>query len=151
MATVKSAQMGHSARVNKGLVKITFGPMHAANLDASGANVFVADQPYRVASAELVHTVAGTDAGAVTAVLKKCTGTDPPGSGPAVMSGSFNLKGTANTKQAATLVTTEANLELAAGDRLALHIGGVTTALEGCLVTVNLLPLGDQLLWKSKL
>lgn len=100
---------------------------------------FVAPQACKVLAISEVHSTAGSDAGAVTAVVTKDTGTAAPGAGTSLhQSGSFNLKGTANTVQNATLSTTAATLSLAAGDRLAVKLTGTPTAVAGSTVTVTL-------------
>lgn len=103
------------------------------------AAFFVAPQACKVLAISEVHGVAGTDPGAVTAVVTKDTGTQAPGAGTSLhQSGSFNLKGTANTVQTATLSTTPATLTLAAGDRLAVKLTGTPTALAGAVVTATI-------------
>jgi hypothetical protein len=109
--------------------------------DAIDQNIFIADRAYNVISMQQVHAVAGTDASAVTAQITKCSGTTVPGSGVAVMTNTFNLKGTINTVQTGTLNTdTLANTKLAPGDRLAINFTGVTTAYAGAVYTVVLQP-----------
>ena len=103
------------------------------------ATFFVAPQACKVTAINQVHSTAGSDASAVTAVVTKDTSTNAPGAGTSLhQSGSFNLKATANTVQNATLSTTAATLILAAGDRLAIKLTGVSTALAGAVVTVQL-------------
>lgn len=85
-------------------------------------------------------TVAGTDAGAVTAIVRKVPDATAIGSGTALHSGSYNLKGTASTNQTLTLSTTGSDLLLAAGDALALDVTGTLTSATGT-VTVSLLPV----------
>ena len=81
--------------------------------------------------------VAGTDAGAVTAVIRKAPSGTALASGTALHSGSINLKGTAATNQALTLSTTSGVVNLAAGDRLAFDLTGVMTSAVGS-VTVHM-------------
>ena len=85
-----------------------------------------------------VHSTAGTDGGTVTLAVTKDTGTDAPGAGTTVMTGTINLKGTANTVQNATVVTT-AVATLAAGNRLATKVTGTATALAGMATSVRLI------------
>lgn len=101
-------------------------------------NIFIADRAYRVRSIAEVHAVAGTDAGAVTLQLRKCTGTQAPSAGVVLTTATFDLKSTANTVVTATLTGTTANLMLAAGDRLAADVTGVLTSLAGGVVTIVL-------------
>lgn len=127
--TIKVALLPRSKQ--KHTVSYTFGAT------AVDANFFIAPRALRVISAAFVPTVAGTDASAVTADIKKCTGTTAPASGTSVLSATFNLKGTANTVQTATLTSTAADLLLAAGNRLAIDNTGTLTSVVGT-VTVEL-------------
>ena len=99
-----------------------------SNLDYMGEAV-------QIASATYIPTVVGSNGSAVTAVIRKCTAATAPASGTSLhASGSFNLKGTINTAQSATLAASTATLQFAAGDRLALDVTGTTTAATGILV-----------------
>lgn len=100
---------------------------------------FVADRPYRVKAIRVRVEVAGTDAGAVTAVVKKAASGTAITSGVALHSGTINLKGTAATNQTITLSTTSTDLDIAAGTCLGIDFTGVTTAAVGT-VTVTLNP-----------
>jgi hypothetical protein len=75
--------------------------------------------------------VAGTDAGAVTAVIRKVASAAAITAGTALHTGTINLKGTADTDQALVLSTTESDLILAAGDCLAIDFTGVLTLATG--------------------
>lgn len=101
-------------------------------------NFFVANRAYEVVSARESHTVAGSDAGAVTLDIEKLTAAQALDAGVSVLAGTFNLKSTANTPVAQTPSATEANRKLAAGDRLALKDAGVLTAVAGLAVTITL-------------
>ena len=90
-----------------------------------------------VSSVIYTPTVVGSDAGAVSAVVRKATGTTAIASGTTLhASGSFDLKGTINTDQTAVLATSAATLTFAPGDRLVLDVTGTTTAATG-IVTVT--------------
>lgn len=84
-------------------------------------------------------TVAGTDAGAVTATVRKVPSGTAITSGTALHSGTFNLKGTADTNQTLTLSTTATDLILAAGDAIALDFSGVLTSATG-VININVVP-----------
>lgn len=99
---------------------------------------FIADRAYRIVSIREVHSTLGTDAGAVTLTIEKLTGTQALDAGVTTQTGSFNLKGTVNSVQTATLSATAADILLAAGDRLALDDAGVLTAVAGLCVTLEL-------------
>jgi hypothetical protein len=94
---------------------------------------FVATRPLRVKSIHATVTVAGTDAGAVTAVIRKVPSGTAITSGTALHSGSINLKGTADTDQTLTLSTTLTDLDLATGDALAIDFTGTLTAATGAV------------------
>lgn len=81
--------------------------------------------------------VAGTDAGAVTAVIWMAPSGTALAAGTALHSGTINLKGTAATNQALTL--TAANQRIPAGYRVGIVLAGVLTAATGC-VTAALCP-----------
>ncbi len=112
-------------------------PVLATTVDTT---LFIADTAYEIESLEYVPTVAGTDAGAVTLAVMKCTGTQAPSAGTLTHTGTANLKGTIHTVQALALSATVANTRLADGDRLAIDVTGVLTAAVGQL-TVVLRPL----------
>lgn len=100
----------------------------AASVDKT---FWVAARKCRVKSIIGRVTVAGTDAGAVTAIIRKVPSGTAIGSGTALHSSSFNLKGTADTNQTLTLSTTSSDLDMAAGDALAADFTGVLTAATG--------------------
>lgn len=107
----------------------------AASTDAPA---FVATRAYRVHSIIARPLVAGTDGGAVTAVVKKAPSGTAIASGTAVNSGTINLKGTADTNQTIT-VATNGTANLDAGDALGLDFTGTLTSAIG-FVTVMLAP-----------
>lgn len=84
-------------------------------------------------------TVAGTDAGAVTAVIKKAASATAITSGTALHSSTFNLKGTADTNQTLALSTTPSDLIIPAGTCVGIDFTGVLTSATG-VVTVCLAP-----------
>jgi len=85
-----------------------------------------------------VHQTAGNDAGAVTLMLEKLTGTTAPGSGSDVLSTTLSLKATADTVQDGALTLTLADKTLKVGDRLALEDTGTLTTLANVTVKVEL-------------
>lgn len=100
---------------------------------------FVASRRYVVKAIIGRVEVAGTDAGAVTAVIKKAASGTAIASGTALHSGTFNLKGTAATNQTLTLSTTASDLEIPAGTAIGIDFTGTLTSATG-VVTVMLLP-----------
>lgn len=114
-------------------------PLNSQCVDQS---FFVADGTYLVTGVSYVHATAGSDASAVNLQITKDTSTNAPGAGTDLLTNNtnagFNCKGTANTVQAGTLVSSEATRTLAAGDRLSLDFAGTITALAGVVVTVSL-------------
>jgi len=102
-------------------------PATAANY----GNIFVADRNWRLIGARECHTVAGSDAGAVTLTLEKLTDTQALDAGVTMLASTFNLKGTADTEQAVGPSATVANARLKPGDRVALKDAGVLTVVAG--------------------
>ena len=101
---------------------------------------YVATRAARVEAIMTRVTVAGTDAGAVTAVIRKVPSGTAISAGTLLHTGTINLKGTANTNQQLTLSTTATDLLLAAGDAVAINFTGVLTAATG-QVTVGMNPV----------
>ena len=110
-------------------------PFVAATVDS---NVYIAVMPCRVTAVRGVNTTIG-GAGA-TASIRKCTGTQAPSAGTLVHSTAIGGEVAINTVQSATLATSLETLTLAAGDRLAIDIGGTLTALVA-LIVIELQPL----------
>lgn len=101
---------------------------------------FIATRAMRVKTMSEVHSVAA--GGASTMTIIKDTGAAAPGAGTSLhQSGSFDLNGTANTVQSATVVTTIATANLAAGDRLAVKFANAIQSSAGIVVTVGLVPI----------
>lgn len=121
---------------------ITVSCKQAANGVLADEAFFVADRVYEVVGISQVHSVAGSDGGAVNLQVTKDTGTNAPGAGTDLLTNNtnagFNLKSTANTVQVGTLVATQATKRLAIGDRLSIDYAGVLTAVVGVVVTVRL-------------
>jgi hypothetical protein len=91
-----------------------------------------------------VHQVLGTDAGTVTVMLEKVTGTTVPGSGSAILDTALSLKATINTLQTASITATDATRlyrTLAIGDRLSMKLAGTPTAVSSVTVMVELIIL----------
>ena len=109
-------------------------PIAAASVDGWA---FVADRAYRVESIKEVHAVAGNDGGAVTLAVRKITAdaTAPDAAAGAtvkeLLAAALDLKSTANTLVDATLTATDADRNIAAGDRIGLNFVGVLTSLAG--------------------
>lgn len=126
---------GTDGTATSGFVAVS-GVYNASSVDFS---FFVADRSYRVVGIRCVPDVAGTDAGAVTAVIRKVPSGTALTSGTALHSSTYNLKGTAATTQTLTVSTTASDLAIAAGDRIAIDFTGVLTSATG-VVTVSLAP-----------
>ncbi len=94
---------------------------------------FIADRPYRVKAIRARTTIIGSDGGAVTGVVKKAASGTAVSGGTALHSGTFDLKGAANTNQAITLSATPADLDIDAGDAIGLDVTGTTTAATGTI------------------
>lgn len=116
-----------------------------ANGSIGTTTFFIADRTYYIQAITEVHKTAGTDGSAVTAVVTHEKGNVASGSGTNTMTSTFNLKGTANTVQTATLngqinLSSDTVLVLAAGDRLSFVPTGTLTTLAGVVVTVTMTP-----------
>lgn len=109
----------------------------AASVDMT---IFVASRDFVVRAVSMRIDAAGTDAGAVTAVVKKAASGTAISAGTALHSGTLNLKGTVNTNQVATLSTTADDLYIPAGTAIGIDFTGVLTAAVG-LFTVTLDPV----------
>lgn len=130
MATPKKIRDWHYDRV------LAF--QFAAAADAVDQSIFIADRGYDLVSFEVVYGAAVGSA--CTLDLKKCTGTTAPASGTTMLSSTANLNTTVNTVQSVALSATEANTQLADGDRLALDFSAAGGSLAGLAVTVVLRP-----------
>ena len=119
------------------------GGFIAINIEYNASSVdkqsFVAPRKYIVKNIIGKVTVAGTDAGAVTAAVKKSIDTQAVGAGTALHSGTMNLKGAAHTNQTLTLSTTASDLEIPAGTAIGADFTGVLTSATG-VITVILAP-----------
>jgi len=111
------------------MIPVSFVYGEATALDAA---FFVADRPYKVVAITARPLVVGSDGSAVTAEIRKVPSGTATASGTVLHSGTYDLKGTINTNQSLTLVTTSA-VRLAAGDALAFDVTGTTTAARGVL------------------
>lgn len=123
--------------VNAGLigaVSVNFIYGEALPLDAP---FFVADRSYTIQSLIVRPLVAGTDASAVTAQVRKASSGTAIASGTVVHSSTINLKGTIDTNQSMTIVA--ADRTVTAGQAVGLDVTGTTTAARG-VVSMLLLP-----------
>lgn len=120
------------------LVTITVPGANAQTAALFSAPFFIADAPYEVTEVIERHEQAGTDAGAVTLMVKKVPDGTAPAAGDDVLGSGLDLKATADTNQAGTLTTTLADKKLVAGDSLSLVPTGVLTNLLGVSVRVTL-------------
>lgn len=97
--------------------------------------VFIADGNYELVSVQEVHTTASSSG---TLQIEKLTTTTAPGSGTVMLTGTISLAGTANTVLSGTLVTNNATLRLASGNRLGIVIAGTMTSLAGSVIQITL-------------
>ena len=109
------------------------------NASAVDKVAFVATRRYIVKAITGRPTVAGTDGGAVTAVIKKAASATAITSGTALHASTYNLKGTADTIQALTLSTTASDLEIPSGTAIGIDFTGTLTSATG-VVSVVLAP-----------
>lgn len=109
-------------------------PQTAANFGI----FFTATRPCFVRAVSEKHTVAGTDAGAVTLQIERLQGTTALDSGTTILETAFDLKGTAYTTQQGQLNRIKTSTALQTGDSLALKDSGVLTSLQGVQVTLEI-------------
>ena len=88
-----------------------------------------------------VHGTAGTDGSAVTLSIERLQGTETSGNGDAVVDATINLKGTANTVQEGTIVTTSNIHIFEAGNRVGTNATGTTTDLANMVVSLQFRPV----------
>jgi hypothetical protein len=117
--------------------QITANPYNATSVDMV---MFTASRACVVTGIIGRVDTAGTDAGAVTAQVRKVPSGTALTGGTVLHTGTYNLKGTANANQVLTLSTTDGALRLAAGDSIVLDFTGVLTAAAGC-ISVTCAPL----------
>lgn len=116
---------------------LTFTCAGLSATSVSGDCEFVADRAYQVTAIKFVQKTAG-GAGCV-GDIEKLTGTTTPGSGTVMGTGSYDCNATANnTVTTYTLTGTVATLQLAAGNRMGIKLGGTLTSLAGLTATVTL-------------
>ena len=108
------------------------------NAPVSGP-VFIANRPCTIKAITIRPLVAGTDAGAVTLVVRKAPSGTAITAGTALHSGSANLKGAVDVNQILTLSATPADIAIAVGDAIGFHVTGVTTAATG-VVSIEIAP-----------
>lgn len=86
------------------------------------------------------HKVAGSDAGAVTLTLERLSNGVALDSGVAMLDGTFDLKGTANTYQekfpVSTFTSSLADRAIPKGARVALKDSGTLTAVSHVVLTM---------------
>lgn len=124
-------------------------PLNAGEVDQV---LFIAPYAMTITGISEVHAVAGGDASAVTLNVTNDPSGFVAGAGTTIQSGTFNMKGTANTVQTATLVSGPSPLlTLAAGDRLGANFTGTITSLAGVVVTLYFYTagLGDFCMYSS--
>lgn len=106
------------------------------------APFFIAERPYEVLWCMERHETKGTDAGAVTVMLKKVPSGTATGSGIDILTAGISLKGTNNTNQEGIIsqarTTAIYNRRLSTGDALSLVTTGTLTAVAGVTVSVLL-------------
>lgn len=103
-------------------------------------NIFIADRNYQIIGARETHTVAGTDASAVTLTVEKVGTGVAKGSGVNMLSTTFNLKSTADTPVWLGPSATAADTKLAPGNRIDLVSSGTLTSVVDTHVTLVLVP-----------
>jgi hypothetical protein len=108
------------------------------NRTANGTAFTAINDNYKIVAASEVHSVACTYGGATALALVKVTGTQAPASaGVVVQTAGFDLKGTVETVQLATMAGVN-NCKINATDRLGIRLNNPPTALDGGSLTIVL-------------
>jgi len=119
------------------------GGFVSVNIEYNASSVdkvsFVAGRKYVIQAIYGRVESAGTDGGAVTAVIKKAASGTAIASGTAVHSSTFNLKGTAATNQALTVSSTAGVATIPQGTAIGIDFTGTLTSATG-VITVLLAP-----------
>ncbi len=102
------------------------------------APFFIADRPYYLISITERHETAGSNGGAVTAMLKNVPSGTAPASGTDMLSAGLNLKSTANTNQSGTVSTVAGARTIDTGESLSMITTGTLTDLAGVTISVVL-------------
>lgn len=127
--TVGQIEVTHHAQAAGALVDQTF---------------FWATRAYQVTACSFGGAVAETTAATLAVQVTKDTGTNAPGAGTDLLTNNtnagFDVKATANTTQTGTLTATTADLQLAAGNRLAVDYSAAATEGAGITITCSLRP-----------
>lgn len=105
-------------------------PLHASK---TVFNVYIAKEAVKVLSIDYVPDTA--QGGALTATVAKATGTTAPAAAttPMCAAGAIDLNATAHTVQSIALTATDADLVLAAGERIGFIESGAMTVGSGHL------------------
>jgi len=129
-------ELGGVSYANRFVITEVLAGTSAASAAGYG-KIFVAPKACTVKKISEVHTTASTDGSAVTLHVERLQGTETSGNGDNLHTTGIDLKGTAETPQSPTLLTSGV-CALAAGDRLNLVDTGTLTSLAGLCVTVEL-------------
>ena len=123
--------------LSQGVKTVTF------NLTANGSlgtqTFFIADNAYTITGINYSAKTQGT--GTLTCNVTKDSGTNAPGAGVTLQTGTFDCVAIVNnTTTAGVLTATTANLTMAVGDRLAVLFTGTVSTLAGVTITVTMTP-----------
>lgn len=129
-----------------GFIAATHTPINIELLATSVDNwVYIAPRAVQVTSLREIHSVVGGGSAAVK--FRKITAATVAAPGAAVAAGitelataAFDLTAAVNVSQTATLTSTTADLQLAAGDKIAADFSGTLTGLVG-RATINVRPI----------
>lgn len=119
----------------------------ATNASLVTQRFFIADQNYEITG--IIESHATADGATNTATITKEINGQAPGAGVSVMTNTFDLNGTANTVQAATMIgrsnpgvfgTGEPVISIARGEMLSFKMASAVTSLAGVQITVFVQP-----------
>ncbi len=126
-----------SGPLAQGAKTVTFNL--AANGSLGTQTFFICDNIYTITGISYSAKTQGT--GTLTCNVTKDTGTQAPGAGVSLQSGTFNCVTIGNnTVTAGTLTSTTTDLTTAVGDRLSVLFTGTVSTLAGVTITVTMTP-----------
>lgn len=122
------------------LTPLIFPIQTSSKVSSAAFFVNINSGPLEIVSIQEIHSVA--NGAAMTAFVSKEGTGQAPGAGSSAMSGTFDMNGTANTLQTATLAGVRGypSLVLNAGEQLSLKLSTTITSLAGVCVVVWVRP-----------
>ncbi len=158
MGTVRSMSLGRMAGAKSGVVTASWSWLEppyqmiaerylrfTALLNASSTShpIVITDTStgFLLQTVRVIFTGASSSG---TLMIEKLTGTQAPGAGVEVLTGTISLSGTINTALSGTLIGVGNDRRLLSdGDRFGVKLAGTLTGLANCLVSLSLSRTAD--------